>query len=619
MDDQRLQFFGTVRGSQLAKYIKSLELGVNFMDRHSSLVSSFVRVLDGSLVRSLRLVGYSPRSGIPETILIDLYTLVMPHLHLLDFYEITDIPLIDVLSHCALLREVVLDMSRTAPSEPNRLVTSKTLPNIQSITLVIFWAFDFASSTSLRAYLQEKGSSIEFLTVGHLNNERIPFSVDMFPTLRSSLRQLTFDLLLLEDLSMFPSSSEFILGPTPPYSPSQWPLFDHFLNQHFEHACFPVSLTAVHMDIVAASGWSLDPGDSMSASSQGGTHLRPTSKHFRLYITLHISDEYILKFGITITVKALIKEYDLLQQAIESRLGMWISADRLIVMRQYGSETLESYTTIGKECGYLPEMYHKLKLLFSYSRRIVVIPMSQLEKQRHLNANIMYASITDLKSCALGEFFLPKLGPSLGSFRPSAWSTMWMAGWLFLIAKGVVYWLNYTQSLVLGSDFWTFEDQDITTSFYFEPLDGSMIHTLHVKNQREWKEEFQASLFIFCTNRDASSYPGHVELGVFSTSSGDSTIDFKTLPQFRSLTIVHWDIADWQHPHRLANLTWRRLNISFKKPPLHFNELPKLETLEFTVDPKYIRWRFVFGFQHPAAGILALVAQRSLALAIAGH
>ncbi|KAH8810315.1 hypothetical protein DL96DRAFT_1821409 [Flagelloscypha sp. PMI_526] len=337
---EKVAFFTSERGSQLVKHIKSLVLGVNILYEKNDPVPTFFRALEGASIHVLRLVGYMDWETIPLETLGYLYTILMPRLDSLTLYYIEDIPLTVILSHCPRLRNIELDKFTTTP---NKMADVQKLPTVKNF-IISYWASsDLEENTSLATYLRVKGSSIETLALGDYKHYGADMSMDLFPTLKPSLRRLTFDWTILNELI---ARQPILLSEMPKLESlhfaidlerTTWTVFLNFVNQHFEQAKFPPSFTDIHIRVFARRGWSLNPinKESTSASDEDvvrlGMRLLGISTRLRLHIILHIADAFS---GEDDAIhEPTIEEYDALQKEIKSSLQTWSQAGLLTIGR----------------------------------------------------------------------------------------------------------------------------------------------------------------------------------------------------------------------------------------------------------------------------------------------
>ncbi|KAH8810152.1 hypothetical protein DL96DRAFT_554784 [Flagelloscypha sp. PMI_526] len=339
---RRIDFFRSPRGHLLLlKHARSLVLGHEFWRfKDRSITCSFLRELDGTTIRSLLLKDYSDRDGIHGTFLDNLRITVMPHLRSLAIYNIENVKFTKILSHCPLLRHVEL---RTFTTSRNDGVTYlKTLPQIRSLTLIHWNVLDLAPFTTLGAYLNEKGSYIETLSLENFVDDGSgkACTMDLFPTLKPSLHQLRFGLVILRrligqgplHLNELPNLESLYF--TINLETIRWSLFQQFFDQHIEQECFPSSLKDVYLWVVATRSWSVGFRNSEEAISPNTMQLGlPANCHIRLRVAIRIYE------GVMDCAKAVIKpmfeEYDPLQKALESSLWRWSQVSRLIVTRHY--------------------------------------------------------------------------------------------------------------------------------------------------------------------------------------------------------------------------------------------------------------------------------------------
>ncbi|KAH8810154.1 hypothetical protein DL96DRAFT_1561843 [Flagelloscypha sp. PMI_526] len=316
--DERLCFFETRRGSQLLKHARILHLGQGFsLFQDHVRTSSFLRALDHPKIHSIHFFGHQEWHYFHEMVLNDLYTLVMPHVRTLAFSSIFDIPFIEVLSHCVLLRDV--ELSHFSTSSGN-VIKRNALPNIRHLNL---WGWDTSKlgpGSSLRAYLEVKGSSIQELSIGRYDDDRIPFSIDLFATLQPSLCELSFDKSMLHYLirQQHLRTNELPLLKCVYFTfhanQIKWTVFLEFLDRCFEQTCFPTSLRDIYVRVVGDYGCGLL---GLAVNSD-----------VCLHVIVHKRDGISTEIGRR--NPATIEQYDMVQREIEASLSQWVQTGRFL-------------------------------------------------------------------------------------------------------------------------------------------------------------------------------------------------------------------------------------------------------------------------------------------------
>ncbi|KAH8813916.1 hypothetical protein DL96DRAFT_1625669 [Flagelloscypha sp. PMI_526] len=266
----------------------------------------------------------------------------MPRLRSLVFSDMDDIPLTKILSYSPLMQHIEFNSFTTSHNDSE--IDLGTLPQIQGLAIIFWDISNLASSTSLGAYLKEKGSHIESLSIGMFfeDRSRIPCTMDLFPTLKPSLRQVRFDSATLQSLiqnpplrfNELPNLTTLFFIVDLKYVP--WSVFHHFLDQHIELECLPPTLAEVYVQVDVLGERSLSFSNSMAASTGNP---RPLVLPSNWQICLHVGICINKGNGGTegSATKRIFERYDELQKAIESQLCMWSQADQLRVTRHYGS------------------------------------------------------------------------------------------------------------------------------------------------------------------------------------------------------------------------------------------------------------------------------------------
>ncbi|KAH8810117.1 hypothetical protein DL96DRAFT_1627718 [Flagelloscypha sp. PMI_526] len=335
----RIEFFGSPRGSQLIKHAKCLSLGYEFWeiqdDKH---VSSFFHALDQSKVDTARLTDITRWEDIPGPVLRGLYVVLMPRLHSLTFNNVCNIPLTAALSHCPMLRRLELQTFTTVAATAADGVDLKALPNVRHLDLTYWDADDLAGTTSLHTYLEAKGTFIESLSLEAFQNNSADFSMNLFPSLKPSLRQLTFEYPDFEELKHSLHLNEFRklerLRFITYTDASYW--FDcfHFLHEELEQHSATSSLQYVQVQVTLDSGKHVDFANSENTSSESVASVSLANfPHLHLHVIIRVRE--IMEDEERTRVKAPIEDYDRFQQAIEASLWWWVQASRLIVTRDY--------------------------------------------------------------------------------------------------------------------------------------------------------------------------------------------------------------------------------------------------------------------------------------------
>ncbi|KAH8810118.1 hypothetical protein DL96DRAFT_553639 [Flagelloscypha sp. PMI_526] len=262
-------------------------------------------------------------------------------LHTLIINDVWNIPFIKVVSHCQFLRSIELDAFSSVVEDPDDEIDPNALPNVHSFIIVLRGDTDLAPYSSIGRFFEEKGSSIESLSLGTYRWEDMPFSMDLVPGVKQTLRQLTLVWPITQhlkdqdplQLSEFPSLETLhftICLNTVPRT-----LFLQYLYRQFEQARFHSSLRDVYIEVVAESAESLSPDDSETTSMGNGNMERlAICSQVSLHVTLHI-ERYSVEDGIVMKSEINVEEYDSLQRAMEECLWWWVGAGQLVVTRQY--------------------------------------------------------------------------------------------------------------------------------------------------------------------------------------------------------------------------------------------------------------------------------------------
>ncbi|KAH8826368.1 hypothetical protein DL96DRAFT_1710951 [Flagelloscypha sp. PMI_526] len=337
---ERVAFFGTKEGHRLLQYTKALELGKEFLlAEDDSLVAPFFRGLMGSEITSLRLVGTVWWHNVPEDVLNGLYTVVMPHLRCITFDYIAQIPFLEILARCPLLRQIELDKFTTAPSRPTD--AAQRLPSIHSLIINYWGESDLEHTTSLAAYLQGWGSAIESLSLEQYKIQKNPFSLDLFPTLKPPLRHLSFgskmlvqlmtgDTMKLKDLLRLES-----LRLSVNLESTDWTSFLHFVYRHLEPGNLPPPFRNIHVLAFGWDGRSLCPVEVDSEPLGGSWETNDfvdlvTKSRVHLHITLGISPkEFAVAGDDGPSISGLQGNYWLLKREVEPTLRCWMQAGKL--------------------------------------------------------------------------------------------------------------------------------------------------------------------------------------------------------------------------------------------------------------------------------------------------
>ncbi|KAH8810116.1 hypothetical protein DL96DRAFT_1716834 [Flagelloscypha sp. PMI_526] len=326
----RMEFFGSPRGSQLIKQAKSLSLGYEFWKmQDDKLVSSFLQSLDHSKIDTAHLSDTPPWQDIPGPLLRGLYVVLMPRLHSLTFDNSGDIPLTVVLSHCPMLRRLEFQIFTTAPATAADGIDLKALPNVRHLALTYWDVDDLAETTSLHTYLEAKGTFIESLSLEDFQNNSALFSMNLFPSLKQSLRQLTFAYPSFEELSHSLELNEFRklerLRFITYIRASHWFDFLDFFHEELEQVSVTSSLQYVQVQVT------LDSDQHVDFVNARSKNLAPVSlanfPHLRLHVIIQVDE--IIEDGERTRVRAPINEYDQFQQEMEACAWWWLQAGRL--------------------------------------------------------------------------------------------------------------------------------------------------------------------------------------------------------------------------------------------------------------------------------------------------